>query len=315
MNGLQLVHLHLYDINKPFKGNFDGNGKTVTFNSSSNALFDYAVGSEISNVKTAGTFNPTSSKLNSGSGTVVNYFKGGKLSNCENNATITTSASDVGGIVGKAEFSSNDRSCVIEKCINRGNITSSYSAGGVIGNARSVKVINCYNSGNITGTYAVGGIAGWSGGNNGTPSGTLGSLYENCGNVGNITATDPYSSGSQKCGAGGIAGGNTSTNDEWMPDFINCWSSGTITAGSNLNGGIFGATLYRSFTNCTYMKDTAFSHGPDGASASGQDSFNDLALNNGEILDKLNNYISNNGKNEYKTWVEKNHKIVFSDMY
>ena len=304
--------------NKPFKGNFEGNGKTVTFNSSSNALFDYAVGSEISNVKTAGTFNPTSSKTNSGSGTVVNYLKGGKLSNCENNATITTSASNVGGIVGRAEFYSDDRSCVIENCINRGNITSSSdSAGGVIGNARSVKVINCYNSGNITGTYAVGGIAGWSGGNNGTSRGTLGSLYENCGNVGNITANTPSNSTyeSQKCGAGGIAGGNTSTNGEWKPDFINCWSSGGITAaGSSLNGGIFGAILYRSFTNCTYMKDTAYGYGVLGATASGTDSSNSVSSDNATIQTKMNKYISDYKKTNYKTWDVKNGKVVFSDM-
>ena len=304
--------------NKPFKGNFDGNGKTVTFNSSSNALFDYAVGSEISNVKTAGTFNPTSSKTNSGSGTVVNYFKGGKLSNCENNATITTSASNVGGIVGRAEFYSDDRSCVIENCINRGNITSSSdSAGGVIGNARSVNVINCYNSGNITGTYAVGGIAGWSGGNNGTPRGTLGSLYENCGNVGNITATTPSNSTyeSQKCGAGGIAGGNTSTNVEWKPDFINCWSSGGITAaGSSLNGGIFGATQYRSLTNCTYMNGTAYGYGVLGATASGTDSSISVSSDNATIKTKMNEYISNNNKINYKKWDVKNGKVVFSDM-
>ncbi len=299
---------------KPFKGKFDGNGKTITFDSSSKALFDYAVESEISNVKTKGTFTPTSSKNNSGSGTVVNYLKGGKLSNCENYATITASTNNVGGIIGKAEFLSADRSCIIDNCINTGNITSSSSVGGIVGAARSVRVINCYNSGYITGTYAVGGIAGWSGGNNGSPKGTLGSLYENCGNVGTVKATAPSTSGTEKSGAGGIAGGNTSSNDEWMPDFINCWSAGQIIASSNLNGGIFGSNLYKSFTSCTYMTGTAYGYGPSGASASGTDSGNSVSSTNNDIMTKLNNYISTNNKTEYKTWVVKDGKVVFTSM-
>lgn len=300
---------------KPFKGNFDGNGKTVTFNSSSNALFDYAVGSEIKNVKTAGTFTPTSTKYTSGSGTVINYLKGGKLSNCENKATIPqTSASIIGGIIGKAEFSSDDRSCVVENCINTGNITSSsYGVGGVIGYARSVKVINCYNSGNITGGYAVGGIAGWSGGNNDSSPGTLGSLYENCGNVGTISASIPITGGTQPCGAGGIAGGNISGDNEFKPDFINCWSSGQITAGSNVNGGIFGAKYYRSFTNCTYRSGTAYGYGPSGASAIGTDSGNTVSSTNEQIVTKMNGYIDSNHKTDYKPWKVEGDNVVFDD--
>lgn len=290
----------------PFKGTFDGRNHTITFNSTSKALFGYTESAEIKNIKTEGTFTATTSN----SGTVVNYFKGGKLSNCVNNATITTENDYVGGIVGKAEYLSGDRTCIIENCINTGNMTSSSdSIGGIVGISRSVKIINCYNSGSITGTYAVGGIAGWNSGD-----GSLGTLYENCGNTGGITATTPNTEGSQKCGAGGIAGGNTSTNLGWKPEFINCWSSGQITASSNLNGGIFGATEYRRFTNCTIMFGKSYGLGVIGATAETNGNGNEISSTNDGIKTIMNNYISTNNKTEYKTWDVKDGKVVFSDM-
>lgn len=292
---------------KPFSGKFNGNNKTVTYDNASKGLFGYTYDASISNLNTTGSINTSSGYT----GSVANSMKGGTISNCTSNTNITTTnRSDVGGIVGTAEFKEADRSCTIINCINTGNITSTTtdSIGGIAGTARSITIQNCYNSGNISGKYAVGGIAGWTSGNNSRTPGTLGTLYENCGNTGTITANSPDQDRTQKSGAGGIAGGNTSTNNEWKPEMKNCWSSGSISANStNLRGGLYGSNSVYTLNNCYYKSGTAY--GPVGlaTSATGASTYSD----NSTLVSNLNSWITDTTK--YKQWKVSGSTVIFVD--
>ena len=62
------------------------------------------------------------------------------------------------------------------------------------------------------------------------------------------------------------------------------------------------------------MKDTAYGYGVLGATASGTDSSNSVSSDNATIQTKMNKYISDYKKTNYKTWDVKNGKVVFSDM-
>ena len=79
---------------------------------------------------------------------------------CSNYGDITSTNNEgnsnaAGGIMGKAFY------LKFTNCYNRGNV-SSYSAGGIAGNAGiSGEFKNCYSSGNISGKMYVGGMGGW----------------------------------------------------------------------------------------------------------------------------------------------------------
>lgn len=290
---------------KPFKGTFDGKNHTVTFNGTQNGIFACTEDATIKNVKTAGNISSTKEKV----GAVVGSMRGGSLTNCSNSANISA-YSCTGGIIGNVEIKDNDsdRSILVNNCINTGNINSnSHFVGGIAGSSSSVVFRNCLNFGYIKGAYGIAGICGGSHGRNygETPKGTLGSLYENCGNNGTIEATNANNTE----GAGGIAGANSSGNEEWIPDIKNCWSIGTIKSTNDLKGGIWGKAKNFSYDSvrmekCVYMNA---SHSAGKTDPNGASKKSSLA----DIVTAINNAITNTSI--YKRWKVSGSQIVFDE--
>ena len=194
----------------PFKGNFDGADNTIsnfTINgdgtnnntpSSYRALFGYAVGSTIENLKVRCASNGIS-----GSSYVAGicaYIRGvdgdnyANIRNCSFIGNISSTSSYVGGICGYAYYYTNIDTCevagtvsggssytggivgytggssdyrnYVRSCINIADVSGISVVGGICGNNATSDVMFCENGGNISGAvYTTGGISGNNGGN------------------------------------------------------------------------------------------------------------------------------------------------------
>lgn len=128
----------------------------------------------MSKCSTSGEIHPVNGYFVGNIGGIVNTANGGTISDCTNGINIIGSesgaASTVGGIAANITGPSQN---VIENCINNGNITAVYQAGGISANVQQNKEINldilhCENTGNITlvtsegslGSGHIGGIVG-----------------------------------------------------------------------------------------------------------------------------------------------------------
>ena len=148
-----------------FKGNFDGNGKTITLNMKQTAkksigLFgDVAEPAYIHDVNVVGSVT-SSFDYAAGICGMVNAGKGVKISNCKSGATVN-GAGNVGGIVGYCDGEAKD-AMTVTGCQNTGSVTGKGNlVGGIVGNAdRFTKISDCTNDGSVTGNTYVGGIAG-----------------------------------------------------------------------------------------------------------------------------------------------------------
>lgn len=187
----------------PFKGNFDGNGCTITIssfnstytsaNNSDFGFFGYVEDAEIKNLTVDG--NPTigSNKSNIGgiAGRVKATENGYKvvIDNCNSYIFLNSSSGEnFGGIVGKIENWTNSdavTNVVIKNCNNKGNIVSKDSAGGIAGYSQhDCSIINCCNLGEISvSSTGAGGIVGKIG-NTGL---TYPAVISNCVNLGSIS--------------------------------------------------------------------------------------------------------------------------------
>ena len=146
-------------------------------------------------------------------GAIAGYASGTapKIANCFNYAVITSTGSNVGGLVGYTY-----QNAVIENCANFGAVTGGSSVGGIIGGTSSeMTVTSCYNTGKISGT-ASGGIAGEVKGNVNW-SGTV---------QGKITISSCYSTGE----AGSAVFG---TVDTASSDISKCYYLNTLNADAN----------------------------------------------------------------------------------
>jgi len=178
-----------------------------------------------------GTVNISNSK-NNGNIKVSNpsgtsYYVGGivasctvntlSISGCENSGTITmgNTGGYNGGIIG---YASN--SVTIEKCSNKGKISSSAYPGGIVGYAVRCTISECYNFGEVYGVQQGGGIAGYAGT----------TTISHCYNTAKID-TMQYT--------GGIVGNQSGGS------VTNCYSIGTIDASvsSGSYGGIVGYSM------------------------------------------------------------------------
>ena len=118
-----------------------------------------------------------------------------------NDGNITSTGAPAGGMIASASALAT-----IASCHNSGNVTSSgtnglYGTAGIIGVSKDAKIDNCYNSGIISSTNSAGGILGY------TNQGTTEVNVTNCYNTGEIL---PNNSDSDY---GGIIGrANTTTN-------------------------------------------------------------------------------------------------------
>lgn len=219
----------------PFKGNFDGDNNTIsdfkingngTNNNSPTsyrALFGYAIGSTIENIKIR-----CASDGISGSSYVAGicaYIRGvdgdnyANIRNCSFIGNISSTSSYVGGICGYAYYYTNIDTCEVAGTINGG---SSYT-GGIVGYAGGSSdyrnyVRSCINVADVGGINLVGGICG----NNATTD----VLF--CENGGNINGA-VYSTG-------GISGSNSG-------DILYCISTANVSTGGAITG---------NGTNCHY---------------------------------------------------------------
>lgn len=192
------------DNNKAFKGNFDGNGKTITnlhIESTSlqyeyAGLFGYIENGVIANLGIVGESSIIFYSYifdYSSTGGIVGQSSNSVIFNCYNSCSVypvivhSSGKSTAGGIVGSS-FDS-----LIVNCYNTGEIaTSSYYsyAGGIVGYSDSSVISNCYNVGlifMIMDSYFtfIAGIVGHSVGSE--------SYINNCYNTGIIIVDSPNS--------------------------------------------------------------------------------------------------------------------------
>ncbi len=142
----------------PFKGTFDGNGKTIsnmTIDNSSGifqGLFGKIDGAVIEKLGVTDvaliTFN--------NSGGIAGFVTSSSITNCYTTGSVRGTSYVIGGIAGYVSTNST-----ISNCYSTCNVTGgSGYAGGIAGQLSSSSVLNCYATGTIRGTVSVGGIVG-----------------------------------------------------------------------------------------------------------------------------------------------------------
>ncbi len=317
-----------------FSSTFNGKGyeiQNIYINTEENAgLFSKATG-KIENVKISG--NITSTEKNAGGivagdvDTTINL----EVNECENKAKVVSLRKAGGGIAGNGNgiqitncynygeiysygterpSTNYEIGCAggivgtncadIQDCVNEGNVSSTITAGGIIGyRYMDFNIVNCYNTGEINGTTYSGGIIGE------TKAG-IGNIY-NCYNLGSI-----YSD----TNSGGIAGWiyyNTTAH------IYNCCNIGTITGKQNV-GGIIGRSGAGSGSYTQYMPIIRNTYSmPSTLKGIGNFSTSEVITNETNIenvINSLNEYINNTedgiNKNSWKKWgIDENNKICF----
>lgn len=173
-----------------FKGTFDGNSKTITYEIPSTSasylgLFGCTQNATVKNLKVSAIITQTGN-YSGNIGTIIARQEGGTVSDCNATGTITSESNNIGGIVGRNYGSTNN---TISSCTSSVDITSTRSnsnyIGGIMGNFFTAGTITgCNASGSIyapeaTGTY-VGGIAG---------NTTAASSITSCGFTGHVRAS------------------------------------------------------------------------------------------------------------------------------
>ncbi len=317
-----------------FSSTFNGQGyeiQNMYINTAENAgLFNSASG-KIENLKVSGNITSTE---NSAGGIVAGISTVGinlEINKCENKAKVISSKKAAGGIAGAGngikitncynygEIYSygTDRAyddyatgsaggivgtnCTdIQDCGNEGNVSSSISAGGIIGyKYMGFNIVNCYNNGKITGTTYSGGIIGE------TKAGT-GNIY-NCYNTGSI-----YSD----TNSGGIAGWIYYNTTAYI---YNCCNMGIISGNQSI-GGIIGRSGAGTGSYTQYMPIIKNTYSmPETLNGIGNISTSEVIIsetNIENIINSLNTYINNSedgiNKSSWKNWsINENNKICF----
>ena len=150
-----------------FCGTFDGNGHSINgsfvinlpTNKQTYGLFGTITGNAvIKNLVNKANIIVNESEVNTIVGSIVGRIReGGKVVNCSNYGIIESKGDVIGGIVGNIFLNTENTTAVVEACINKGDIKSSYSAGntflgGIVGtqNYKSndvttfSKIVGCY---------------------------------------------------------------------------------------------------------------------------------------------------------------------------
>ena len=221
------------NANTAYLGEFDGNGKTLTFAINVNGfgyrgVFAYLGSAEIDgtaytayvhDLTVAGSVTATGSSYVAG---VAAYSNAAVIENCVNKATITSSSSYTAGIAGYVQGGGR-----IVKCENQAAVSGGTNVGGIAAYVNNGIVKNCKNTGNTSGGSAVGGIAGYAGN-------TASEFAENA-NLGAVTGTSNN--------VGGIIGQAAAAMT-----VTRCFNTGAIE-GSAYVGGIAG-TCSALVTDC-----------------------------------------------------------------
>ncbi|MTR30842.1 hypothetical protein GMD62_00590 [Pseudoflavonifractor sp. BIOML-A14] len=217
-------------VDTPFKGHFDGGGKTVALNINESdgdyqGLFGYVdEGGVVENVTVTGA---VTGKSHVGGVAGQNI---GTVQNCVNKAAITGNDNHVGGVVG---YNRN----IMSGCHNTGEVKGLHNVGGVVGQVDSrsseLAVQNCYNTGTVIGTgNNIGGVAGYI-----RSSDTV----QNCYNTGKVSG-----SGNSVGGVVGLVGNFTSSETGTV---LNCYNTGAVI-GSYQVGGVVGVIAGGKLENC-----------------------------------------------------------------
>lgn len=154
----------------PFKGNFSGNGFTISNLASAGSglagLFGYV---DSATIEKLGILNSTWYTTNDYIGGVVCQANNSSISQCYSDSGVS-GKQYVGGIVGQISASSANG---VQDCYNLHAVTGSQYVGGIVGNISSSLIKNCYNTGSVGSTLSTnyGGIAG------GNTSGTVTNCY------------------------------------------------------------------------------------------------------------------------------------------
>ena len=161
-----------------------------------------------------------------------------ELANVHVYANVTTTNSNVGGLIGFIRGSLKMTNCTFHGSVID---TVSRPTGGLIGAVEcNAEITDCVNYGNVTGGANVGGIAA-------TVNATGTYAFTNCANYGTITGVT----------VGGLVGGLN------IPDhatFTKCLNAGTVMGTSTNAGGLIGwfkSTEETSFKNCANIGNVA----------------------------------------------------------
>lgn len=203
----------------PFKGEFNGDGHTVSYlpNATTDTcgFFGYNAG-HVYNLNFDHT-NIANTKDYVG---VVAGYNTGKIDSCHVVNGTVSGTNYVGAIAGKNEG-------YVLMCYSSATVNGSNYVGGLCGMSTN-SVTNSFNMGDVNGTTFLGGVVG-------SNSGALANAY----NTGNITATGFPNN------VGGVVG-NTGN------DFSNCYSAGQVTAVGENVGGIAGYCAATNISTVAY---------------------------------------------------------------
>ena len=225
--------------NQPFKGTFDGDGKTITGLTCTNAKADYvglvgyAVDATIQNV----TVKDSSLNGKEHIGGVCGRIENGTITNCHAvNTTIGEITNRItvpqycGGIVGSIVRLTTDSTSAVTDCTNSGTVRSGQFCGGIAGEAQNATVQRCFNSGEVTGKYSsIGGIAGQA----------YDATVQDCGNTGAVTRINNDGN------YGGIVG--STVNAEKIQ---NCYNANSTIAYPI-------CVTQATFSNCYYLANNS----------------------------------------------------------
>lgn len=138
-----------------FKGTFDGDGyriynlKIENTNLFPQGLFGVADKASIINLRISGDID-----CNYYCGLLVGKITNGVIHNCFADGIVSSTTSNVGGLVGQSVSSEILNSCFV------GNVSGDLNVGGIVGHSNYV-VNKCYSVGNVTGNRYSGGIIGF----------------------------------------------------------------------------------------------------------------------------------------------------------
>lgn len=296
----------------PFEGSFDGQNKTISNLTISNAttenqglfgVFDCSLSDEkrcLSNICVTGSITTSSPYVEGLVGQATNIV----FQNCENYIAINSSSETVGGLVGQAD------TCDFIGCTNYADIISTSSAiynlcvGGIAGLITDVTAEYCYNAGDISANMSVGGIFGFEQSssisyptieycvNTGVITGSsyYGGIvgYANkalslgyCANYGEIT----YSGNDDNLENGFILGGCSSSNKTLATEILSVGKSSSI--GTALTNPTYYAVSKNASVTYSYYDSDKLTDIQGLSSNGGGDALSTSELINGTILDNF----------------------------
>ena len=184
-------------------------------------------------------------------------YADGNIINCKNYGAISSTTSNIGGIVGQS-------SGTIANCENFGDVTDTEinvgigisNIGGIAGISNGT-VTNCKNSGKISGDLFVGGIIGEN----------ISNYIKNCENSGAINGNL----------TGGIAGYITNGA------LVNCINSSSVSGGSGIVGEIADDSSVE-ITNCGWRTDVP--DAPENGIGAGGENYNTIGFDS-TLADKV----------------------------